>query len=152
MGLGRSVSREEWAIRFEEVHGKGHYDYSRLPFYPKILEKYPVRCIKHDLIFNVTPNNHFYYKRGCPKCGNEKHSETKSKNLVSRREFLEWAQVKNGLGFEYINLPVEFSVYDTIGIFCSAHNKLFFCTVGEHFGGRGCPECEAEKQRDKLDR
>jgi hypothetical protein len=47
-------------------------------------------------------------------------------DFIIRKNFINKAQIKKSLGYEYINLPKEFSLNDTIEIFCSAHNKLFF--------------------------
>jgi hypothetical protein len=89
-----------------------------------------------------------YYKQGCPKCGSVKRWKKVREDFISRKEFVNHAQVKNGLGYEYINLLKEFSLNDTIVIFCSVHNKLFFCTGQEHLDGKGCPECELKKSLD----
>jgi hypothetical protein len=96
----------------------------------------------------MTPNHHLYFKQGCPKCGIATRWEKIHEGFISRKDFIGRAQIKNGLGYEYINLPKEFSLNDTIGIFCTAHNKLFFCKGEEHLDGKGCPVCESEKYLD----
>jgi hypothetical protein len=80
-----------------------------------------------------------YFKQGCPRCGAVKRWEKIKADFIIRKEFITQAQIKNGLGYEYINLPKEFSLNDTIGIFCSVHNKLFFCKANDHLKGKGCP-------------
>jgi glutaredoxin len=139
------LRRELWIERFEKVHGKGKYDYSKLPQYPGADEEFSIYCSEHDMIFNQTPNHHVYFKQGCPKCGAVKRWQKINADFITRKEFINQTYIKNGLGYEYINLPKEFSLNDTIGIFCSAHNKLFFCTGHEHLQGKGCPVCEVEK-------
>jgi predicted RNA-binding Zn-ribbon protein involved in translation (DUF1610 family) len=139
------LRREIWIERFEKIHGKGKYDYSKLPQYPKANEEFPIYCAEHDVTFNQTPNVHLYYKQGCPKCGSVKRWKKIREDFISRKEFVNQAQNKNGLGYEYINLLKEFSLNDTIGIFCSAHSKFFFCTAKNHLKGEGCPICESEK-------
>jgi hypothetical protein len=138
----RILSREVWIERFEKVHGKGKYGYSKLPQNPKADKEFPIYCAEHDMYFNQTPNHHLYFKQGCPKCGAARRWKKIHADFISRKEFVNRAQTKNGLGYEYINLPKEFSLNDTIGIFCSAHNKLFFCRAGDHLEGEGCPVCE----------
>jgi hypothetical protein len=142
------IGREVWIDRFEKVHGKGKYDYSRLPQNPGADETFSIYCAEHDVIFCQTPNLHWRRKQGCPKCGAIKRWETRKENLITRSTFIEKAQLKNGLGYEYINLPKAFSLNDTIGIFCVAHNKLFFCKGNEHLEGKECPICESEKSLD----
>jgi phage FluMu protein Com len=139
------LRREIWIERFEKLHGKGKYDYSKLPQYPGADKEFPIRCVEHDFIFNMNPNHHLYFKQGCPKCGVVNRWKKIHADFIIRKEFIKQAQIKNGLGYEYINLPKEFSLNDTIGIFCSAHNKLFFCKASEHLEGKGCPVCESEK-------
>jgi hypothetical protein len=138
------LSREVWIERFEKLHGKGRYDYSKLPQSPKADTEFPIYCTEHDMFFNMTPNHHLYFKQGCPKCGAVTRWKKIHADFISRKEFIKRTQIKNGLGYEYINLPKEFSLNDTIGIFCSAHNKLFFCKAGDHLEGKGCPVCESE--------
>jgi hypothetical protein len=137
------LKREAWIERFEKVHGKGKYDYSKLPQKPGADAEFPIYCIEHGIFFNNTPNHHFYFRQGCPKCGSVSRWKKIRADFISRKEFVNRAQIKNGLGYEYINLPKEFSLNDTIGIFCSAHTKLFFCKAGDHLEGKGCPVCDA---------
>jgi hypothetical protein len=144
----RILRREVWIERFEKLHGKGKYDYSKLPQYPGADKEFPIYCTEHDMFFNMTPNHHLYFKQGCPKCGVVSRWKKIRADFITRKEFINRAQIKNGLGYEYINLPKEFSLKDTIGIFCSAHNRLFFCRASEHLEGKGCPICESEKSLD----
>jgi hypothetical protein len=139
------LRREVWIERFEKLHGKGKYDYTKLPQYPGANTEFPIYCVEHDIFFNQTPNHHLYFKQGCPKCGVVRRWNKIHADFISRKEFINRAQAKNGLGYEYINLPKEFSLNDTIGIFCSAHNKLFFCKAGDHLEGKGCLVCEAKE-------
>jgi glutaredoxin len=141
----RFIKRELWIERFEKVHGKGKYDYSKLPQNPKANEEFPIYCVEHGIIFNQSPNVHLYSKQGCPKCGAARRWKKIHADFISRKEFVNRSQIKNGLGYECINLPKEFSLNDTIGVFCFAHNKLFFCKAGDHLEGKGCPVCESER-------
>jgi predicted RNA-binding Zn-ribbon protein involved in translation (DUF1610 family) len=138
------LRREVWIERFEKFHGKGKYNYSKLPQNPKADAEFPIYCIEHDMFFNMTPNHHLYFKQGCPKCGAVSRWKKIHADFITRKEFINRAQIKNGLRYEYINLPKEFSLKDTIGIFCSMHNKLFFCKAGEHLEGKGCQVCESD--------
>jgi endogenous inhibitor of DNA gyrase (YacG/DUF329 family) len=108
------LKREVWIERFEKLHGRGKYDYSKLPQYPGADKEFPIYCIEHDIFFNQTPNHHLYFKQGCPKCGAVNRWKKIHADFIIRKEFINRAQTRNGLGYEYINLPKEFSLNDTI--------------------------------------
>jgi hypothetical protein len=146
--LNNMIGRIKWIERFEQVHGKGRYSYSKLPNNIKANEEFPIICTLHNMVFCQTPNTHWKLRQGCPKCGKIRMWENIHNKVVTRSEFIERAQLKNGFGYEYINLPKEFSLNDTIGIFCTAHSRLFFCTGQEHLEGMGCLECKSEKSLD----
>ncbi|MDR1147090.1 MAG: hypothetical protein LBK66_00505, partial [Spirochaetaceae bacterium] len=77
-------------------------------------------------------------KQGCPKCGTEKRLENSRQKLISRREFEQRARAVHGLLFEYSELPMEFSLNDSVIIFCNEHNHVFFCAARDHLDGKGC--------------
>jgi hypothetical protein len=134
------LSRQEWIRRFESVHGRGKYDYSKVPETVRQSEKIEIFCPEHDTVFYQTPVQHWRRKQGCPKCGTEKRLETSRRKLISRREFEQRARAVHGLLFEYSELPMEFSLNDSVIIFCNEHNHAFFCVAQDHLDGKGCAE------------
>jgi len=134
-----ALGRDEWIRRFEAIHGRGKYDYSRVPDNVRQKNKVEIFCPEHNITFYQTPDTHWRFHKGCPKCGIVKQWETRKQNLITRREFEKRARAIHGLAFEYSELPQEFSLNDTIIIYCNEHNHIFFCIAQEHLKGKGCP-------------
>lgn len=72
VGCGDCSGKRQYSLKYflreaVEVHGEGVYDYSNSKYSGKNF-KLDVRCIMHDTVFPVTPNNHISKKSGCPLC------------------------------------------------------------------------------------
>jgi Pyruvate/2-oxoacid:ferredoxin oxidoreductase delta subunit len=130
------LGRIEWIRRFESVHGRAKYDYSKVPEDVKQSTKVEIFCPDHNVSFYQTPNQHWRFRQGCPKCGIIKKVETRRQNLITRHEFEQRARAVYGLAFEYSELPVEFSLNDNIIIYCNEHKHAFFCRAQDHLGGK----------------
>jgi hypothetical protein len=137
--IGDCLGRTEWIRRFESVHGRGKYDYSKVPEDVRQNTKIEIICPEHNVSFYQTPKKHWVSKKGCPQCGIIKQWEIRKQNLITRLEFEKKARAIHGLAFEYSELPVEFSLNDNIIIFCNEHNHAFFCKAQDHLNGTGCP-------------
>ena len=109
-----SLGREEWIKRFEEVHGRGKYDYSRIGDYIIQRKKMEIYCPEHNVTFYQSPDSHWRFGKGCPKCGNIKKGATFKLKRITRREYELRAKIIHGDAFEYSELPDEFSLYDNI--------------------------------------
>jgi hypothetical protein len=134
------LGRAEWIRRFESVHGRGMYDYSRVSEDMKQSDKIEILCPEHNVAFYQTPIQHWQRRQGCPKCGIEKIHEKCKLNMITRREFESKARAIHGPLFEYTELPLEFSLNDNIIIYCNAHNHVFFIKARDHLEGKGCLE------------
>jgi hypothetical protein len=137
-GDSSRLGHAEWIRRFESVHGKGKYDYSKVPKNIKMDDRMEIYCPEHNITFYETPDEHWRHKRGCPKCGVLKGKERRKLQLITRREFEKRARAIHGMVYEYSELPQEFSINDTIIIFCNEHEHIFFCVAQEHLYGKGC--------------
>ena len=137
-----SLGKEEWIKRFEEVHGRGKYDYSRIGDYVVQKTKMKIYCPEHDTTFFQTPERHWRFKRGCPKCGRAKIAAVMKLKLISRREYEIRARIIHGDRFEYSELLDRFSQNDNIIIYCNHHKQIFFCTAMNHLKGETCPLCK----------
>ena len=135
------LGRAAWIKRFESVHGKGTFNYSKIPERVQNETKIEIYCNEHNCTFNMLASLHYRFKRGCPKCKTARLNEIKTLNIVTRREFEKKVKSIHGLAFEYFELPQEFSLNDEIIIFCNEHNQTFFCVAEEHLKGKGCPHC-----------
>jgi len=134
-----------WVKRFEDVHGRGKYDYSKVTENIVQHGKIEIRCPEHGVSFFQTPNTHWRLRQGCPECGRGKRGETSKLKRISRREFVKRARAVHGLAFEYSELPAEFGLNDGVIIFCNEHGRTFFCTAKEHLAGGECLCCVKNK-------
>jgi hypothetical protein len=130
------LSRSKWIRRFESVHGRRKYDYSKVPDTVRQRDKIEIYCPEHNITFYQTPTQHWRRKQGCPKCGIEKQNETRKLNLITRRKFVPQARAVHGPAFEYSELPLEFSLNDSIIIYSNEHGRVFFCMAREHLDGK----------------
>jgi ribosomal protein S27AE len=82
------IQRWLWIERFEKLHGKGKYNYSKLPQSPKANEEFPIFCVTHGEFFSQTPNHHLYSKQGCPKCGAVTRWKKINADFITRKDFI----------------------------------------------------------------
>ena len=132
------LGRTEWIRRFESVHGRGKYDYSRVPEDVQQNAKVEIFCHEHNISFYQTAIQHWKLRQGCPKCGIDKQWIKRKQNLITRREFEQRARAIHGPAFEYFGLPLEFNLNDNIIIYCNEHSHAFFCIAKDHLTGKGC--------------
>jgi len=137
----KKISRDEWIRRFEEVHGKRNYDYSRMPDKVGQYTKIEIYCPTHDITFYREPESHWRHGQGCPKCNKLLNAEARKNRMTERLNYEKAARLKNGFDFEYTELPLRFSLNDSIILYCNKHNRVFYCNADEHLKGKGCPEC-----------
>ena len=132
------LGRAEWIRRFESVHGKGKYDYSRIPENVTMRDKVEIYCPEHNYTFWQIPDTHWRFKKGCRICGNAKKRVTRQLQLITRRVFEKKAREVHGMKYEYTELPPQFSLKDNIIIYCNEHEHVFFCVAQDHLYGKGC--------------
>lgn len=145
-GVSR-VSRAEWIRRFESAHGRGKYSYSKVPENVRQNTRIEIFCPEHNVSFYQTPVQHWRFRQGCPKCGAGRQWEKRKRDVVSRREFERRARAVHGLAFEYTELPLEFSLNDSVIIYCNEHNHIFFCVARDHLNGKGCDFTSGASQK-----
>jgi len=136
----KMLGRDEWVRRFESVHGRGKYDYSRVQNDLKMTDRMEIYCPEHGVAFFQTPDLHWRFRQGCPVCAIGKRAEAWKRRMISRREFERRARAAHGLAYEYTELPAEFSLKDSIIIYCNEHDHVFFCGAQDHLKGKGCPK------------
>jgi hypothetical protein len=133
------LGRDEWIRRFESVHGRGKYDYSKVPESVTMQEKVEIYCPEHNYTFWQSPDTHWRFGKGCRICAVKKRKETRLLQLTTRREFEKKARAIHGTKYEYTELPHEFSLNDNIIIYCNEHDHVFFCVAKDHLYGKECP-------------
>lgn len=139
------LSVNEFIRKANEVHSS-KYDYS-LSIYRNMGTLVEIGCPAHG-VFKMRPTNHIYGRQGCPKCGNERKSETSgwSKSSWGRgRKSMQYTGFKfyvlkcygNGESFYKVGrtfrklnqrfkksiFPYRYKIYDVITI--DSHEEIF---------------------------
>lgn len=115
-------------------------DYSET-IYTNKLTNIKIICQKHNDFYQL-PYNHLKGK-GCPKCVDEKHSESLT---MSQEDYLKKVKaVHQKLKHDYdYSKTVYKSMRDSIDVVCKIHG-LFTPNAGDHSKGTGCPSCSNSK-------
>lgn len=158
--MSKSKTLEQYINGFNNVHGKGTYDYSLIKPEDIINSKSKVIiiCLMHGK-FIQTINNHMS-GNGCIECKKIKLGNEFRKSV----EFLikEFNNVHGQYDYSLVNKDNYKNNKSKIPIIC--HEKddndiihgLFYQTVGNHKQGHGCTKCKIEKQanlkRNSIDK
>ena len=141
--------------KLKSVHGD-KYDYSLIEDIDTVDSKIIVRCPKHDFIWYPTFHNHFYNKRGCPKCGRERNVEARrlKKSVFIERSIKTHNDIDN-YNFDDLSLNNK-DEYGKIEKFCKKHGG-FWIRPSHFMNGVGCPICSGSEKiddevRDELSR
>ena len=124
------LSSVEYIPRFEQVHGKGTYDYSRV-VWKGYHEKVQLICPRHpDKDIWLTPNQ-ILNGQGCKYC--------KGVKVTNTEEFIEEANRIHNNKYDYSLVEYKTS-FDLVNIVCPIHNS-FPQIPNSHLRGNGCPRC-----------
>lgn len=93
--------------------------------------KVKLRCIKHDTVYEVTPNNSLSGV-GCPEC-------YKESRRLPLNEFIKRCKEKHENKYNYSHVRYN-CLDDVIYLKCVDHGK-FSVTAINHMRGSGCPKC-----------
>ena len=120
--------------KFQEVHG-GRYDYSLME-YINTQTKVKIKCNKHSIVFEQTPNIHLANKTHvCAECIREQIIEQFKKVHGNRYDYSL---------VEYNNNKIK------IKIICQEHG-VFEQTPHNHKNGRGCCKCSVLSQEQVIE-
>jgi hypothetical protein len=129
---------------FEDVHGKGKYDYSKVD-YQKNNIKVEIICKKvNHGSFYQTPNKHLL-GRGCPLCANETRNDNKRRTL---KQFIEESNKIHDFYYDYSD-SIYTGALSYINIRCPKHG-IFKQKANDHLNGHGCKYCGIEENAQKL--
>lgn len=129
------LSTEEFVTRAEEIHGKGKYNYAKSEYIDSHT-KLVVTCPVHG-DFLVTPANHLYNKRGCPKCSSEIGAERRK---LSKETVISRAMAVHGDRYDYSKFEYNGMLSKSI-VICPIHGE-FEITPAKHISkGQGCSKC-----------
>lgn len=121
---------EEFISRFEQIHGKSIYDYSRV-VWKGYHEKVQLICPRHpDKDIWLTPNQ-ILSGQGCKYC--------KGIKVTNTEEFITEANKIHNNKYDYSLVDYKTS-FDLVDIICPVH-KSFPQTPNSHLRGNGCPKC-----------
>ena len=136
------LNTNEFITKAKLIHGN-KYDYSKVEYVTnnKIVT---IICPEHGE-FKQTPNSHLNGS-GCPKCGNEKISESK---LLSQKTFISKCEIVHNKRYDYSK--IKYNGYKSqINIICPIHGE-FKQLASDHINGHGCPLCGFESsKKNKL--
>lgn len=106
--------------------------------YNGISKDMSITCKKHG-IFKILPSNFLKSKLGCPLCGGEGRSVTKTKSVFN---FLGTANLIHDNAYTYPELDVLYKNRKSIiKIECVEHG-IFTKKAQKHLAGQGCFECK----------
>lgn len=134
----KTLTKEEFIKRAEEIHEKGKYDYSNVEYIQSNI-KIKIKCNKCNNIFWQYPHEHLKAK-GCRICAIKDITDTKEtfikKAKKVHKDFYDYSSIKyiNSQTLIYINCPKH-------GFFAQRPNA--------HLRGHGCPNCALAAQRSR---
>ena len=133
----RKITLENFILKSSEKHNY-RYNYDNV-LYINNRTNVLVNCIEHG-DFLIRPDNHLM-GNGCYEC-----SGKKKLNLF---EFIERSNKIHNFKYNY-NKVVYKSIHNKVLITCLEHGD-FLQTPGNHFKGKGCPDCSGNKRSNSLD-
>ena len=122
--------KQKFIQKVEALHGIEHYDFSEVPEIVKGKEYVKIRCIIHNIVFEVNVRKFISsIFCECPECIIEKNTE----------DFIRKAKLVHGDKYDYSKVRYIKSK-EKIIIICPIHGE-FTQTPNQHLNGNGCPVC-----------
>lgn len=136
--IKRTKSTEYFIEKAKAAHGEEKFDYSKVD-YKHIDKNVKIICKKHNIEFEVTPNNFTSNVHNCPECFKEVNSELK----FTTEEFIEKCKEVHKDLYDYSEVNYT-GTFDKIIVSCKKHGK-FTQEANAHKRGQGCPHCCTSK-------
>ena len=144
------MKKEEYIAKAEAVHGKGSYDYSKLPDNKNIKSHAKICIICHEKDENDIEHGEFLQNsydhlsgHGCKKCA--------KMATIDEKEF------KNRIKFKKLDELFDFSKFifkdyqkTKSKIRCKKHDYWFNTTAKNLIDGHKCPLCGREEFKNKM--
>lgn len=129
----------------KERHGDGRFDYSEV-VYITAKTKVKLRCIKHDLWFEVTPDSHNRIKSGmnfggCPECRRKILGQY---HKLSVNDFILKSAAVHGNKYTYDKVTYFKNMHTKVTITCPFHGDFEQIPTNHLHNGFGCTECAKE--------
>lgn len=141
--MSKKLTTEEFVKRAISVHSY-KYNYEHV-IYIDIFTKVEIYCNKHKEYFLQTPNDHLNSSHGCPKCGLDTCSKSRT---LSTEEFIRRAKEMYGNKYDYSK--VEYINNRTpVTIYCNSCKEYFNQSPDNHLANHGCQKCGGSKKLTK---
>jgi hypothetical protein len=136
-------NKQSFLKKSKEKWGENYFDYS-LMNYINQKTKIKLRCIKHNLIFEQTPDSNLR-SCGCPECRKEKFHKTILDNRDNRNIIEEFKKV-HGDKYDYSEVGLKESILNDnkVKIICPTHGP-FYQNYNAHLKGCGCEKCAGRR-------
>ena len=136
-------NKQSFLKKSKEKWGENSLDYS-LMNYINQKTKIKLKCLKHNLIFEQTPDSHLR-NCGCPECKKESFHETILKNRENRNIIEEFKKV-HGDKYDYSEVDLRGSILNNnkVKIICPIHGP-FYQNYNAHLNGCGCEKCAGKR-------
>ncbi len=132
------MSKEEFIEKAKQTHGN-EYDYSKVNYIGS-REKVEIICKIHGSFWQQGAA-HIHLKEGCPDCGCEKISKTKTKTL---EEFIHDAKNTHGDKYDY-SKSIYYGSHYHVEIVCKIHGSFWQSPSNHTNNETGCPDCAVLK-------
>ena len=138
--MGKKLNLYDFLEKSKIIHNE-KYDYSEIKEYINNKKRYTIRCIKHDMVFEMAAYAHLM-GQGCRECKKEKLSKIRINSLeFVLSSFIE----KHGDKYDYSNITEYLGCDEIISIICKKHGE-FKQSSRNHWSGQGCPKCYNERR------
>lgn len=116
------------------------YDYSLVPETFASTDTLHIKCLKHDIIFDVKYKNFLRQKEICPKC-----------MQMSKEELIQILTERNDTNYDFSEIPDAFGMDTKLHFTCLKHHKTFEICFADIKQKRHniCPDCGAESYNEK---
>lgn len=146
-GKASRKSQEDVIAEFNQVHGTGTYDYSKVNFVG-VNTKVEIICHIHGSFFQL-PSGHASGKK-CKKCARD--TAGKISRLTQEQAIANFNSVHGEGTFLYDEVVYETSTVAVL-IKCPRHNNSYLQKPMDHLSSKygGCEFCERESARSKKE-
>ena len=142
-----SYNTNTFIEKAKRVHGD-QFNYDQVQ-YQSASKKVRIRCPKHNITFEQTPNNHLNSSGlCCPECKRE-HFSNRYKR--SSDEWIDMFKSVHGNQYDYSRIKNIDGARTPLEIVCKDHGNFTKDAFGHFTEGQGCPKCSIGKQKSKVE-
>jgi hypothetical protein len=136
-----TIQRDTSEIFIEKSKLKygGKFDYS-FTDYVSAKVKVKLRCVKHDIVFETTPDSHLskLSKGNCPECNRETQGQY---HKLSLEDFIKRSLEKHNNFYDYSNTQSFKNMHEKVEVTCPDHGSFWQTPTNHLHNGFGCEKC-----------